>query len=114
MDLNDFAINFPELYLMIDEDVRYALTAYQITGDESLRDWDSLVDNLVQKYDQPESYEYDMDPIMAQQFDGDFRDRDRRRDDRFRRRPCRNCRDFNVRDVTRLLFLRRLFDRDRR
>lgn len=109
MDLDEFAISFPELYLMIDEDIRLSLISQQITGEEPLRAWDNLVDNLVKKYEQQSFFGYDMGAITAQQFNDNFRDWDR--DDRNRRR--RRSRDFSLRDFIRLLFLRRLFDRER-
>ncbi|WP_077610608.1 hypothetical protein [Clostridium sp. Marseille-P2415] len=106
MDINEFAILYPELYSMIVEDVSYAVDMNQITGEESLRDWDNLVDSLVKKYEQAEN----MDENMAQQFPGGFGDRDDR--DR-RRRRRRRFRDHDLRDLFRIIFLRRLFDRDR-
>jgi len=109
MDLDDFAVSFPELYLMIDEDVRLHLTSQQITGEETLRVWDGFVDNLVAKYEQQGYYGYDMGALAAQQINDNFRDWEW--DDRNRRR--RRSRNLSLRDIIRILFLRRLFDRDR-
>lgn len=112
MELYEFAANFPEEYAMLDETVRYTLAANNMTGEESLRDWDNMVDNLVRNFENEDYYGQDMRMISSQQipFDGfGFRDRRDRDRDRFRRR----FRDFNIRDIIRLLFLRRLFDRGR-
>lgn len=139
MNLHEFSINFPELFTIIDDDIKNVISAYQITGEESIRDWDILIDNLVKKYEQ----NYRQNTITAQQYnfrdrdrdfrdrdryfrdgDRDFRDRDRYFRDRDRdfrdrdfRHKDRNFRDrfhdFDLRDSIRLLFLRKLFDRNR-
>lgn len=109
MDFEEFAVNYPELYAMIDEDVRNAIEMYQITGDESLRDWDDLVEYLVIKYEQQLPYEDTTEENTAQQYPYGYRGRDR--DNRRRRR--RRFRNFDLRDIIRLSFLRRLFDRNR-
>lgn len=112
MELDLFELYYSDLYEMMDGEVRYALAEYKITGEESLRDWDNMIDSIVKRYEYPESYQYNMAPardsVMAQQFGDDFRDRDR--GDRDHRRRFRHL---NLRDIVRLLFLRRLFDRDR-
>ncbi|WP_313344710.1 hypothetical protein [Sedimentibacter sp.] len=112
MELNEFAANYPELYAMLDEDVRYYVVENNMTGEESLRAWDNMVDNIVNKYEQGNYFGYNTEEVLPQQipFDG-FRGRDF--DFRFRRRR-RRFRDFNIRDIIRLLFLRQLFDRRRR
>jgi hypothetical protein len=110
MELSEFAANYPELYVMLNEDIRNYIVENKMTGDESLRNWDNMIDNIVNNYEQADYFGYNMERVMAQQmpFDG-FRDMDR--DFRFRRR--RRFRDFNIRDIIRLLFLRNLFDRRR-
>lgn len=109
MDFEEFADNYPELYAMIDEDVRNAIEMYQITGDESLHDWDDLVEYLVIKYEQLLPYEDITEETTTQQYPYGYRGRGR--DNRRRRR--RRFRDFDLRDIIRLSFLRRLFDRNR-
>ena len=109
MELNEFASNYPEYYSMLNENVKYLIRSNNMTGAESLRDWDNMVDDILRNCDQDNyNNEYDMWSVQYQQMPfGNFRDRDRDRDrDRFRR--------FNQRDIIRLLFLRNLFDRDRR
>lgn len=115
MDFDEFTINFPELYSMIDEDVRYAIEMYPLSGAESLRDWDNMVDTFVNKYEQMSPF---IGNIEAQQFSEGFRDSDgewwnRNRRRRFRRLRRSRFRDFDIRDIIRILFLRRLFDRNR-
>lgn len=118
MDFDEFTVYYPELYSTLDEDVSYAIDMYPITGEESLRDWDNLIDNLVNKYEQQYPFSDNIGVFRAQQDQENFRDRDRDRDrdweDRFRRRRRRRrFRDFDIRDIIRILFLRRLFDRNR-
>lgn len=110
MELSEFAANYPELYAMFDEDIRYYIAENNMTGEESLRAWDNMVDNIVNKYEQENYFGYNMEEVTSQQipYDG-FRGMDW--DFRFRRR--RRFRDFNIRDIIRLLFLRQLFDRRR-
>lgn len=120
MYLNEFAVDFPEIYMLIDKDVNNALMSNQIHGEVTLREWDDLVNGIAQKYEQQDFFK--MGNLAAQQFNdrfGDrdgfrdghrdgfrdgFRDRDERRDNRRRR-----FNDFDVRDVIRLTFFRRLF-----
>lgn len=111
MELNEFASNYPELYAMLNDDIRYYIAENKMTGEESLSAWDNMIDNIVNNYEQKEYFGYNMEDVTAQQipYDG-FMGRDR--DFRFRRR--RRFRDFNIRDIIRLLFLRDLFDRNRR
>ncbi len=112
MDIYEFAVNYPKLYQQIDDEVEYYITTYQMNGSESLQDWDNYVENIYSKYEQQDSYD-DANMLVEQQFD--FRDRDRRRDfdrDRHRNRN-RHRRDFDLRDLVRVIFLRRLFDRNR-
>ncbi len=123
MELYVFAANFPELYAMLNETVNCTIVANHMTGDESLRDWDNMIDNFIENFENGDNYEQEMRVISSQQVpfggfggrDGRRRDRDRGRDrgrdrDRDRRRPFFT---FNLRDIIRLLFLRQLFDRDR-
>jgi len=114
MELNEFAADFPELYEMFYEDIRYMIAEKKLTGRESLRDWDDMVDEVVRSYERENFYGYDTEMPTAQQFipGGRDRDWDRDRDRRDRRR--RRFRDFDIRDIIRLQFLRELFDRDRR
>ena len=113
MDMNDFMVDFPELYAMIDEDVNNALTANQINKEASLEDWDNMIDSIVQRYDLENAYGYNNDLMMNQFHDGfrDGRNFYRDRDWYFRNR--RRFRNSDVRDIVRLAFLRRLFDRGR-
>lgn len=116
MDFDEFTIYYPELYSMMVEDVRYAIETYPITGSEPLMDWDNLVDNLVNKYQQQNTYGDNTEAYRAQQYPGSYRDRDWDWDDRYRRRRRRRrrrFRDFDLRDIIRIIFLRRLFDRNR-
>jgi hypothetical protein len=110
MELNEFAANYPELYAMLDEDINHYIAESNMTGEESLGTWDNMVDNILKNYEQANYFGYNVEEVISQQipFDG-FRDRDFR----FRRRR-RRFRDFNIRDIIRLLFLRQLFDRRRR
>lgn len=112
MELNDFAANYPELYAMLDEDVKHYIAENSMTGEESLGTWDNMVENILNNYEQANYFGYNVEEVISQQipFDG-FMGRDR--DFRFRRRR-RRFRDFNIRDIIRLLFLRQLFDRRRR
>ena len=117
MDIYDFAVYYPQLYQRIDDEVQNAIAMYQMNGQESLHDLDSYVESIVNKYGQHELFRDDA--VATQQyFRGGDRDRDRGRDrdwdrDWDRRRNHRR-RDFNLRDLTRILFFRRLFDRHRR
>ncbi len=117
MDFDDFTVYYPELYSMLDEEVSYAIDMYPITGEEPLQDLDDLIDDLVNKYEQQYPFSDNVEVFRAQQNPQGFRDRDRDRDwdDRFRRRRRRRSRysDFDIRDIIRILFLRRLFDRNR-
>ncbi len=118
MDFDEFTVYYPELYSMMDEDVRNAIESYPITGTETLKDWDNLVDNIVSKYEFKNPYGVNIEEYKAQQYPGYFRDGDRYRDwedreRRRRRRRRRRYRDFDIRDIIRIIFLRRLFDRNR-
>lgn len=121
MELYVFAANYPELYAILDETVRSTIVANNMTGEESLRDWDNMIDNFVNDFECEDYCGQDKEEILSQQIpfggygDWDGRDRDRYRD-RYRyrdRRRRRRFRDNNLRDIIRLLFLRQLFDRDR-
>lgn len=116
MELYSFASEFPELYTMLNETVRSTIAANNMTGEESLRDWDNMIDNYVSNFEYEDYYGQEMGESLSQiPFDGfggrDGRDWDRDRDRDRRRR--RRFHDFNLRDIIRLLFLRQLFDRDR-
>lgn len=119
MELYAFASEFPELYAMLNETVRSTIAANNMTGEESLRDWDNMIDNFVSNFEYEDYYGQEMGESLSQQipfddFGGrDGRDRDRDRDRDRRRRRRRRFHDFNLRDIIRLLFLRQLFDRDR-
>ncbi|MTK08469.1 MAG: hypothetical protein F8N38_15465 [Hungatella sp.] len=107
MELDAFASEFPELYAMLNETVRITIVTNNMAGEESLRDWDNMIDNYVSNFDYEDCYGQETGEISSQQipFGGrDGRDRNRRR---------RRFDDFNLRDITRLLFLRQLFDCDR-
>ena len=52
MELNEFAANYPELYAMLDEDIKYYIAANNMTGEESLSTWDNMVDNILNNYEQ--------------------------------------------------------------
>lgn len=110
MELDDFSANFPELYAMMEEDVRYYIAENNINGEHTLKTWEDTIDNLVNYYEQQNYYGFNTDVNSQQIPFNDFRDWDR--DFRFRRRR-RRFRDFNTRDILRLLFLRELFDRRR-
>ncbi|MEL7648427.1 MAG: hypothetical protein AAGU76_10060 [Sedimentibacter sp.] len=111
MELDEFAANYPELYAMLDEDISHYISENNMTGEESLRTWDNMVDNILNNYERQNYFGYNMEDVMSQQIPYDaFMRRDW--DFRFRRR--RRFRDFNIRDIIRLLFLRQLFDRRRR
>ncbi len=108
MELSEFAANYPELYAMLDEDIKYYIAENHMNGEESLGAWDNMVDNIFSNYEQENYFGYNMEDVETQQISyyGP-----RSRDFRFRRRRFR---DFNIRDIIRLLFLRQLFDRRRR
>jgi len=114
MHLNEFAAIYPELYVMLRAEVRYMISENNMSGDESLNDWDDMVTDIVRNFNENDFADFDIDEMPVQQqlgpFDG-FRDRDRDRDrDRRRRRRRRN---FDIRDIIRAIFLRELFDRNR-
>jgi len=123
MELDVFASDFPELYEMLDETVRSTIVGNNMNGEESLRDWDNMIDNFVSNFDYEDYYGQEMGETSSQQIPlGGFggwdgrdrgRDRDRYRDRDWDRRRRRRFRDFNLRDIIRLLFLRQLFDRNR-
>nr|WP_288830569.1 hypothetical protein [uncultured Clostridium sp.] len=119
MELDVFAVDFPELYEMLDETVRSTIVANNMNGEESLRDWDNMIDNFVSNFEYEDFYGQEIGETSSQQipfggFGGwDGRDRDRDRDRDWYRRRRRRFRDFNLRDIVRLLFLRQLFDRNR-
>ena len=114
MELYAFASEFPELFAMLNETVRSTIAANNMTGEESLRDWDNMIDNFVSNFEYEDYYGQEMGESLSQQipFDG-FGDRDRDTDRDRRRRRRRRFHDFNLRDIIRLLFLRQLFDRNR-
>lgn len=106
MELLEFAEEFPEIYAILNDNVMYVIESNNMNGEESLVTLDTIIDNLIDQYE--ENNFFDMDTIDNQQIDGfrrDFRDRRRRR---------RRFRDFNIRDILRLLFFRNLFDRRHR
>ena len=119
MDIYQFAVDFPELFQKIDGEIEQAIQMNRMNGDRSLREWDDFIDDFVRRHDPDEMQEDQMGMMRNQQFnarDG-FRDRDRGMGrDRFRE-PFRyrhnRRRDFDLRDLSRVLFLRRLFDRNR-
>lgn len=119
MELDAFFSEFPELYAILNEIVRATIITNNMTGEESLRDWDSMIDNYVSNFEYEDYYGQEMGEISSQQipfggFGGRDRDRDRDRGrDRDRDRRRRRFRDFNLRDIIRLLFLRQLFDQNR-
>lgn len=114
MELNEFAADFPELYTMFEQDVRDYIAQNTMNGEVSLSAWENMIESLLNNYEQNDYFGYNVDDdLMSQQTPFfDFRDRDR--DFRFRRRRRRRFRDFNTRDILRLIFLRQLFDRRRR
>ena len=120
MDIYEFAVDFPELFQRLDGEIEQVIQMNQMNGDRSLREWDEFIDSIVRRYEQEDAQNDQMNMMRNQQFnprDG-FRDMDRgmgrdRHRDRFRRPHNRRRRDFDVRDLSRVLFLRRLFDRDR-
>jgi len=114
MEIFEFAVDYPELFSMFREDVRYVIAEKKITVEVPLVFLDNMIDNLVRSYEQEEYYGYDAMVVPAQQvnFNAGFRGGDRDRDERGRRR--RRFRDFDTRDILRILFFRELFDKDRR
>jgi len=98
MDLNEFAQSQPELYRQMNDQVNQFIDRYMITGEVPLMEWDGMVDRLVR-----ELMEGEAAPAQSPLRFG--RDRNR---DRFR------FRDFELKDLIRLLFLRAIFDRRRR
>ena len=103
MELLEFAEEFPEMYAMLNDNVIYIIDNNNMTGEESLLNLDNMIDTLLGQYD--ENNYFGFGTIDSQQIDG-FR-----RDDRGYRRRRRRFRDFNIRDILRLLFFRNLFDR---
>jgi hypothetical protein len=113
MELNEFADDFPELYAMIEQDVKNYIAENNMNGEESLNAWENMIENFVNNYEQNNYFGYNVEEVISQQIPYyDYRDWDR--DNRFRRRRRRRFRDFNIRDILRLLFLRQLFDRRHR
>ena len=106
MELLEFAEEFPEFYAMINDNVMYIIDNNNMNGEESLLSLDNMIESLVNQYE--ENNYYGFDNVDSQQLDGFGRD------DRGRRRRRRRFRDFNLRDIFRLLFFRNLFDRRRR
>lgn len=109
MDLNEFALSYPDLYRMLNNNVRNVIRDHNITGDLPLRDWDDMIDSVLMLGGGNDFYDdfSDMDTLPVQQLSPFFSGRDEF--DMRRRR-----RDFDLRDIIRLLFLRELFDRNRR
>lgn len=106
MELLEFAEEFPEMYAMLNDNVSYIIDNNNINGEETLLNLDNMIDSLVDQYEENDYYGFVT--IESQQIDGFGRD------DRGRRRRRRRFRDFNIRDILRLLFFRNLFDRRRR
>lgn len=106
MELLNFAEEFPEIFAMLNDNVNYIIDNNNMNGEESLLSLDDMIDSLVNQYEENDYYGFNT--IESQQIDG-FRDGGR---DRRRRR--RRFRDFNTRDILRLLFFRNLFDRRHR
>lgn len=104
MELEQFAAEFPEFYAMLYDTVNSTINSYNMSGEDSLRNWDDMIDSFVRSLENDDLYGQEMKVIASQQmpYDGFGRDRGRRR-----------FRNFNVRDIIRLLFLRQLFDRNR-
>lgn len=102
MELLEFAGEFPEMYAILNDNVNYIIEKYNMSGDESLLDLDNMIDNMVAQYEENDYYGFNT--LESQQVDF-------RRDDRDHRRRRRRFRDFNSRDLLRLLFFRNLFDR---
>ena len=107
MELYEFASDYPEIFDMINEDVRYIISENNMNGDESLRDMDTIIENMINNYEEEEYNGYTMDDIPAQQIPyGGFRGRDDRigRDGRGRgRRRRRHFRDFDIRDINSII-----------
>lgn len=106
MELLKFAEEFPEIYAMLNDNVSYIIDNNNMNGEETLVSLDDMIDSLVNQYEENDYYGFNT--VESQQI-GEFR-----RDDRDRRRRRRRFRDFDVRDVLRLLFFRNLFDRRHR
>lgn len=105
MELLEFAEEFPQMYAMLNDNVRYIIDSNNMNGEETLLNLDNMIDNLINQYE--ENDYYGTNTIENQQIDGFGRD------DRDRRRRRRRFRDFNLRDILLLLFFRNLFDRRR-
>lgn len=103
MELLEFAEEFPQMYAMLNDNVRYIIDNNNMNGEETLSNLDNMIDDLINQYE--ENDYYGTNTIESQQIDG-FR-----RDDRDHRRRRRRFRDFNLRDILLLLFFRNLFDR---
>ncbi len=106
MELLEFAEEFPEIYAMLNDNVRYIIDNNNMNGEESILNLDNMIDSLINQYEDNDYF--GLNSIESQQVDG-FR-----RDDRDRRRRRRRFRNFNLRDILRLLFFRHLFDRRHR
>lgn len=103
MELLDFAEEFPEIYAILNDNVIYLIDNNNVNGEESLINLDNMIDSLLNQYE--ENNYYGFATIDSQQIDGFGRD------GRGYRRRRRRFRDFNLRDILRLLFFRNLFDR---
>lgn len=105
MELLEFAEDFPEMYSMLNDNVLYIIENNNMNGEESLLNLDNMIDELLDQYE--DNNYFGFGAVDSQQIDG-FR-----RDGRGHRRRRRHFRNFNVRDILRLLFFRNLFDRRR-
>ncbi len=103
MELLEFAEEFPEMYAMLNDNVNYLIDNNNMNGEETLLHLDDMIDGLLDQYEDNNFFGFGA--VDSQQIDG-FR-----RDNRGHRRRRRRFRDFNIRDILRLLFFRNLFDR---
>lgn len=139
MELNDFIAEYPELYSALVNDVRSVISERRMTGNETLSEWNNMVDDIVATFEQnnyfgygmdatPVNNQYNMDAIPVDQFNNQYAmpvdqfNADaipvqqfgsfRNMNDRDRDRDHHRRHRFgrfNFRDIGRLIFLRELF-----
>jgi len=118
MDIYEFAVDFPDLYQKLDQDIENVIQMSQMSGDSSLREWDEMVDEIVNRHEEDETDENMINMPMPGMMTGQQHNRrgggwDRNRNRGRQQHRHRRRRDVDLRDLTRVLFLRRLFDCDR-
>ncbi len=114
MDINEFALAYPDLFRMLNDSVSTYMDSQSLTIDSSIGSLDDTVEAILQQAEQivppPDSYQaYEPAiPVQMMPYRGYGWDYGSHGDDWRRRRPRR---DFDLRDIIRLIFMRQLYDR---